>query len=46
MQEIKFNGAEVEKLTPDFIRTNIKNEGIFLGTYFCPEDKKRDELRE
>jgi len=46
MHEIKFNNSEVEKLTTDFIRTNIKNEGVFFGTYACPEDKIRTEFRE
>jgi len=39
MTEIKFNGDVVEKMTADFIRNNIKKEGIFECTYVCPEDK-------
>lgn len=46
MSEISFNGTAVEKMTPDFIRTNIKKEGIFDCTYVCPEDKQKDDLRE
>lgn len=44
--DMTFNNAAVEKLTTDFIRTNIKNEGIFIGHYQCPEDKIRTEFRE
>ena len=46
MTEIKFNGEVIEKLTADFIRVNIKKEGIFEGTYNCPADKEKADLRE
>ena len=46
MTEIKFNSDVVEKMTADFIRNNIKKEGIFECTYVCPEDKEKEDLRE
>jgi len=46
MTEIKFNNSEVEKMTPDWIRNNIKKEGIFECKYTCPEEKQKDDLRE
>ena len=46
MINIKFENKDVEKLTPDWVRTNIKLEGIFEGTYECPPDKEKEEFRE
>lgn len=46
MVHLKFEGKEVEKLTPDWIRTNVKTEGIFEGTYECLPEKEKVEFRE
>ena len=46
MINIKFDAKEVEKLSPDWIRTTIKTEGIFEGTYECTPEKEKIELRE
>ena len=46
MEHLKFEGKEVEKLTPDWIRTNVKTEGIFEGTYQCAPEKEKQEFRE
>ena len=46
MIALKFDGKEVEKLTPDWIRNTIKLEGIFEGTYECAPEKEKIEMRE
>lgn len=49
IESIKFEGKDVEKLTPDLIRTltNSKTpEGIFEGTYVCAPEKEKIDLRE
>lgn len=48
IEAIKFEGKDVEKLTPDLIRTlmNPKTEGIFEGTYVCTPEKEKIDIRE
>lgn len=45
MTEIKLQGKEVEKLTPEMVR-NLGDSGSFECKYKCPEDKVKIDVRE
>ena len=44
MKDIKVNGKAMEKIDGDFA-ANIPEKGTFEGTYVCPPEKVKDELR-
>lgn len=44
MKDIKVNGKSVEKLDGDFA-ANMPEKGTFEGTYLCPPEKVKEELR-
>lgn len=44
MKDIKVNGKAMEKIDADFA-ANMPDKGTFEGTYVCPPEKVKDDLR-
>ena len=44
MTEIKLNGKPVDSINSDFM-ANLPETGIFEGTYICPPEKAKTEVR-
>ena len=45
MKEIKLNNKAVEAINPEFV-ANLPDSGVFEGTYICPPEKVKMELRQ
>jgi hypothetical protein len=44
MKDIKVNGKAMEEINGEFA-ANLPEKGTFEGTYVCPPEKVKDELR-
>ena len=44
MKDVKLNGKPVDAVNSEFVQ-NLPPTGIFEGTYICPPEKEREELR-
>ena len=44
MKDIKINGKATESINAEFA-SNIPEKGTFEGTYVCPPEKVKEELR-
>jgi len=45
MTAVKLNGKPLESIGGEFLQ-NLATTGIFEGTYACPEEKAKAEVRE
>jgi len=44
MKDIKINGKATESINAEFA-ANLPEKGTFEGTYVCPPEKVKEELR-
>jgi hypothetical protein len=42
--EMKMNGKKLEEVNADFM-ANLKEDGTFEGTYICPPEKEKQDVR-